>query len=396
MFDRLSAVPPDPILGILSAYAADTNPKKIDLGIGVYRDENGDTPILRSVLEAEKILDSTQTSKSYLGPPGVVGFNSAMSRLIFGEDSAAMRDNRVRTIQTPGGTGALRVGADLVHEAVAGAMVWASDPTWANHHAIFPASGLHMRSYPYFDRTRNSLRYDEMMATLNERGPGDVVLFHACCHNPCGVSPSPEQWEAISDLAAKRGFMPMVDMAYLGFEKGLEEDALSVRLFAEKCPEMIVASSCSKNFAVYRERVGAISVVCKNAKKADDVVTVINSLTRKNYSMPPAHGTGIIDIILHSEELTALWRSEVDNMRNRINGLRKVLSEKIAAAGIDRDFSFLQRQSGMFSFLGLSVDQVRRLREEFSIYTVDSARVNVASFNDSNIDYFIRSLKTVL
>lgn len=396
MFDRLSAVPPDPILGILSAYAADTNPKKIDLGIGVYRDESGNTPILESVLEAEKILDSTQTSKSYLGPPGVVGFNSAMSRLIFGEDSATIRDNRVRTIQTPGGTGALRVGADLVHEAVAGAMVWVSDPTWANHNAIFPASGLHMRSYPYFDREKNDLRFDDMMTTLNERGPGDVVLFHACCHNPCGVSPSPEQWEEISDLAAKRGFMPMVDMAYLGFERGLEEDALSVRLFAEKCPEMIVASSCSKNFAVYRERVGAISVVCKNAKKADDVVTVINSLTRKNYSMPPSHGTGIIDIILHSEELTAMWRSEVDNMRNRINGLRKVLSEKITAAGIDRDFSFLERQSGMFSFLGLSVDQVRRLREEFSIYTVDSARVNVASFNGSNIDYFISSLKTVL
>jgi aspartate aminotransferase len=235
-----------------------------------------------------------------------------------------------------------------------------------------------------------------MMIALQDKGPGEVVLFHACCHNPCGVSPDPQQWEAITDVAAERGFTPMIDMAYMGFERGIEEDALAVRLFAEKCPEVLVASSCSKNFAVYRERVGAISVVCGTAGKAADVVTVINSITRKNYSMPPTHGTGIIDIILHSDELTGLWREEVAGMRNRINGLRKILSAKITEAGIDKDFSFLQRQSGMFSFFGLSVDQVRQLREEYSIYTVDSARVNVASFNDKNIDYFIKALKTVL
>jgi aspartate aminotransferase len=396
MFDRLNAVPPDPILGIISAYAADPSAKKIDLGIGVYRDELGNTPILKCVKRAEQILDSTQTTKSYLGPPGVAGFNSAITRQIFGENSAVLNDDRVRTIQTPGGTGALRVGADLIKEAWPGATVWASDPTWANHYAIFPAAGLQMDSYPYFDSELSDLRFDDMMTALRNRGPGDVVLFHACCHNPCGVSPSPEQWEAITDLTAERGFMPMVDMAYMGFERGIEEDALSVRLFAEKCPEVLVASSCSKNFAVYRERVGAISVVCGTGRNASDVVTVINSLTRKNYSMPPSHGTGIIDIILHSDELTELWHEEVTGMRNRINGLRKKLSEKITAAGIEQDFSFLQRQTGMFSFLGLSVDQVRRLREEYSIYTVDSARVNVASFNDSNMDYFIEALKTVL
>lgn len=396
MFERLSAVPPDPILGILTAFAADTNPNKIDLGIGVYRDENGDTPILKSVKAAEKILDSKETSKSYLGPPGVVGFNSAMTRLIFGENSQVLNDDRVRTIQTPGGTGALRVCADLIKEANKDTTVWVSDPTWANHNAIFPAAGLRMQSYPYFDRITNDLRFDDMMDVLGKRGPGDVVLFHACCHNPCGVSPNPEQWEAISDLAVSRGFTPMVDMAYLGFERSLEEDSLAVRLFSAKCPEVLIASSCSKNFAVYRERVGAISVVCQDSNKAGDVVTVINSLTRKNYSMPPSHGTGIVDIILHSDELTAQWRGEVDGMRNRIGSLRKTLSEKITAAGIKQDFSFLQRQSGMFSFFGLSVEQVRKLREEFSIYTVDSARVNVASFNNSNIDYFVSSLKAVL
>ncbi len=396
MFEHLHAVPPDPILGIISAHAADPNPEKIDLGIGVYKDENGDTPILDSVRKAEQILDSTETSKTYLGPPGVKGFNSAMTELIFGSDSPVLRADRVRTIQTPGGTGALRVAADLVKEAMPDARVWASDPTWANHYALYPAAGLELLSYPYFDKESSSLRYEDMMSALNDRGPGDVVLFHACCHNPCGVSPNPGQWEAISDLAAERGFLPMVDMAYMGFERGLEEDALSVRLFAKKCPEVIIASSCSKNFAVYRERVGAISVVCADARKASDVVTVINSITRKNYSMPPSHGTGIVDIILHSEELSALWREELAGMRNRINGLRKLLSTKIAEAGIERDFSFLQRQSGMFSFLGLSVEQVRQLREQYSIYTVDSARVNIASFNEGNIDYFIESLKAVL
>jgi aspartate aminotransferase len=396
MFENLNAVPPDPILGILAAYAADTNPRKIDLGIGVYRDETGNTPMLKCVVEAEKTLIATQTTKSYLGPRGVAEFNDAMGELIFGRDSDTITQGRVRTVQTPGGTAALRVGADLIRQAWPEATLWASDPTWANHLALFPAAGLPMESYPYFDEINSDLRYDDMMAALRNRGPGDVVLFHACCHNPCGVSPDPAQWEAITDLAAERGFTPMVDMAYMGFERGVEEDALAVRLFSEKCPEVIVASSCSKNFAVYRERVGAISFVCENEQKAADVETVINSLTRKSYSMPPAHGPGIIDIILHSDELTELWISEVAGMRNRINGLRKTMSEKLTASGISKDFSFLERQSGMFSFLGLSVEQVARLKSEFSIYTVNSARVNVASFNESNMDYFIEALATVL
>lgn len=396
MFENLNAVPPDPILGILAAYAADTNPLKIDLGIGVYRDETGNTPMLKCVVEAEKTLIATQTTKSYLGPRGVVGFNNAMGELIFGRDSDTITQDRVRTVQTPGGTAALRVGADLIRYAWPEATLWASDPTWANHLALFPAAGVPMDSYPYFDDMNSDLRFDDMMAALRKRGAGDVVLFHACCHNPCGVSPNPAQWAAISDLAAERGFTPMVDIAYMGFERGVEEDSLAVRLFAEKCPEVIVASSCSKNFAVYRERVGALSVVCENDGKAADVESVIHSLTRKNYSMPPTHGPGIIDIILHSNELTELWISEVGGMRNRINGLRKTLSEKITASGISKDFSFLERQSGMFSFLGLSVEQVGRLKSEFAIYTVNSARVNVASFNEGNMDYFIEALATVL
>ncbi|MGB5486829.1 MAG: amino acid aminotransferase [Lysobacterales bacterium] len=396
MFEHLNALPPDPILGLIAAYAADPNPKKIDLGIGVYRDESGNTPILECVVKAEKILLDTQTTKTYLGPPGVVGFNQAMGELILGKDNKVFSQGRVRTVQTPGGTGALRVAADLIKVARPETELWASDPTWANHLALFPGAGVTMHSYPYFDAENSSLRYDDMIAALQQRGPGDVVLFHACCHNPCGVSPNPEQWQVIANIAGERGFTPMIDIAYMGFERGVEEDSLCIRLFAEQCPEVIFASSCSKNFAMYRERAGAISVVAANAEKAAAVESVIHNVTRKNYSMPPAHGPAVVDIILHSDELTAQWQVELAGMRNRINGLRKTLAEKIAEAGIQRDFSFIQRQTGMFSFMGLNVEQVHRLRDEFAIYTVNSARVNVASFNESNMDYFIEALATVL
>jgi aspartate aminotransferase len=396
MLNQLQSVPPDPILGILSAFAKDPNPNKIDLGIGVYRDEHGQTPMLNSVIEAEKRMVAQQTSKSYLGPAGVAGFNSAMAKLIFGKNSKALAEGRIRTVQTPGGTGALRVAADLIKSANPAARLWHSDPTWANHLAIFRAAGITIENFPYFDKHSNSLRFTDMVDALSQRGSDDAVLFHACCHNPCGVSPDADQWEIISDLAAERGFLPVIDMAYQGFEQSIEADNLSVRLFTSKCPEVIVASSCSKNFAAYRDRVGAISVVAESAQKVADVESVIHALTRKNYSMPPSHGPAVIDILLHSAELTAMWRTEVATMRDRINGLRAGLVEKIAASSTSRDFSFLQRQSGMFSFLGLSVEQVRRLRDEFSIYTVDSARVNIASFNSGNIDYFTAALATVL
>ena len=396
MLEQLKAIPPDPILGILATFAKDPNPRRIDLGIGVYRDEHGETPMLKSVVEAEKLMIARQTTKSYLGPPGVAGFNTAIRGLIFGADSQAVGAGRVRTVQTPGGTAALRVAADVIKSANPSARIWVSEPTWPNHLAIFPAAGVPVEYYPYFDPVSSGFRFDDMLSALSRLGPGDAVLFHACCHNPCGVSPDGEQWEAITDLAAERGFLPVVDLAYQGFERGIEDDNLSVRLFAQKCPELIVASSCSKNFAVYRERVGALSVMAGGAQKAADIETVIHALTRKNYSMPPSHGPAVIDVLLQSEELTSLWRTEVAGMRDRINGLRAELVEKIRTGGVRRDFSFLQRQTGMFSFLGLNVAQVRRLREEFSIYTVDSARVNIASLNHGNIDYFVDSLKAVL
>jgi aspartate aminotransferase len=265
MFEQLKALPADPILGLIAAYAADPDPSKIDLGIGVYKDEHGNTPMLDCVVEAEGILLATQTTKTYLGPPGVAGFNKAIGEVIFGEDSEPLSQGRIRTVQTPGGTGALRVMAELIKVATPEAELWASDPTWANHHALFPGAGVKMHSYPYFDAKNSSLRFEEMVQVLQQRVPGDMVLFHACCHNPCGVSPNPEQWQAIADIASDRGFTPVVDIAYMGFERGVDEDALAVRLFAEQCPEVLVASSCSKNFAMYRERVGALSVVTRDA-----------------------------------------------------------------------------------------------------------------------------------
>ena len=396
MFENLEAIAPDPILGVLAAFLADDNPRKIDLGVGVYRNEAGDTPILESVRRAERVLLDTQTTKTYLGPAGVAGFNSAMSERLFGADSEALNSGRVRTIQTPGGTGALRLAADLIRAARPDSTVWASDPTWANHLALFPAAGLSMQAYPYFDAAQSRLRFDDMLESLNQREPGDTVLFHACCHNPCGVSPSPEQWVQVADICADRGVLPLVDIAYMGFERSLEDDTLIIRLLAERCPEMIVASSCSKNFAMYRERVGAVSILSQNAAKTEDVVSVLNSLSRKNYSMPPAHGPAVIDIILHSDELSSLWEQEVAGMRERINGLRSDLAQRTRDAGLQRDFSFLEEQTGMFSFLGLSGEQVDRLADEFSIYTVRSSRINLASFNASNLDYFVDALGRVL
>ena len=396
MFENLEAIAPDPILGVLAAFLADDNPQKIDLGVGVYRDEAGDTPILECVRKAERVLLDTQTTKTYLGPAGVAGFNSAMSERLFGADSEALNSGRVRTIQTPGGTGALRLAADLIRAARPDSTVWASDPTWANHLALFPAAGLNMQAYPYFDAARSRLRFDDMLESLSQREPGDTVLFHACCHNPCGVSPSPEQWVQVADICADRGVLPLVDIAYMGFERSIEDDTLIIRLLAERCPEMIVASSCSKNFAMYRERVGAVSILSQSAAKTEDVVSVLNSLSRKNYSMPPAHGPAVIDIILHSDELSSLWEQEVAGMRERINGLRSDLAQRTRDAGLQRDFSFLEEQTGMFSFLGLSGEQVDRLADEFSIYTVRSSRINLASFNASNLDYFVDALGRVL
>ncbi|TAL06341.1 MAG: aspartate/tyrosine/aromatic aminotransferase, partial [Porticoccaceae bacterium] len=307
-----------------------------------------------------------------------------------------LADARVATVLTPGGCGALRVGAELLKRAAPETTIWVSDPTWANHIPLLGNAGLRIREYPYYDRERSALRFDAMLAALAESGSGDVVLLHGCCHNPCGADLNLEQWRAVAELAEKRGFLPFVDLAYQGLGDGLDVDAQGLRMLAERLPEMLVASSCSKNFGLYRERVGSLSVMGQSAQRAEITVSHVNNIVRGIYSMPPSHGGAIVAEILNDPELDRQWRDELDVMRDRINGLRKLLNNKLRARGVDRDFSFVERERGMFSFLGLSAAQVTRLIDEYSIYMVNSSRINVAGICQANVDYVVEALAKVM
>lgn len=395
MFSSLSALPTDPILGLMAAYIEDTNPNKIDLGVGVYKDEAGNTPVLKCVKKAEQFCLANETSKSYLGMAGNLSYNDKIKTLIFGEHDVVAQ-NRARTTQTPGGTGALRVAAEFLRRCKGDATIWVSSPTWANHMALFGATGLNVKEYPYYDYETRGLQFDNMMAALSEVKEGDIVLLHGCCHNPSGMDLNEEQWHAVADLAAANGFTPMIDLAYQGFGNGLEEDAKGVRIMADKVDELIVCSSCSKNFGLYRERLGATTVVAKDPATADIAHSVILAVVRSIYSMPPNHGAFIVDTILSSEELRTMWEQELAEKRDRINGLRRLLVEKLNAKCDGHDFGFIERQHGMFSFLGTSKEQVARLKDEYSIYIVDSSRMNVAGISQANIDYFADSVAAVL
>jgi aspartate aminotransferase len=395
MFASLNALPTDPILGLMAAYRNDTNPNKIDLGVGVYKDEQGNTPVLKCVKKAEQFRLANETSKSYVGLAGDAGYNDKIKHLLFGEHDV-IGAGRAHTVQTPGGTGALRVAAEFLKRCNPETTIWVSAPTWANHMALFEAAGLNVKEYPYYDYENRGLLFDEMYQTLSQVKAGDVVLLHACCHNPSGMDLNQEQWQKVADLAAQNGFTPMIDIAYQGFGTGLEEDAFGVRLMAQKVDEMVICSSCSKNFGLYRERLGACTVVAKDAAAADIANSVVLSVVRGIYSMPPHHGAAIVDTILASDELRAMWHQELAEKRDRINGLRKLIVEKLAAAGIEQDFSFIQRQHGMFSFFGISPEQINRLKDEYAIYMVGSSRMNVAGISSSNIDYFAQSVAAVL
>ena len=354
MFEHLETLPPDPILGLLGAYQADTSPNKVDLGIGVYKDEQGATPILKAVRVAEKRRAQTEPSKTYTGPVGYPGYNQQMLNLVFGNDHQVLTDNRVRSVQTPGGCGGLRLAADLIKRARPDATVWVSSPTWGNHHQLINSAGLKMNEYPYFDQSTSSLLFDEMMDCLAKIGKGDLVLLHGCCHNPTGADLNREQWQQIADLAVKNGFTPFIDTAYQGFGEGIEADAWGLRNMAAKVPEMILVASCSKNFGLYRERTGLLAITAATPAEADATHTQIFNIARGMYTIPPAHGGAIVEIILGDTELRNLWETELAGMRNRINGLRSDFVEGLIAKGVERDFSFIQRQRGMFSFLGIS------------------------------------------
>ena len=395
MFASLKALPADPILGLIAKYREDTNPKKIDLGVGVYKNEAGDTTVLSCVKKAEQYRTDTETSKVYIGPTGSALFNQEMSKLIFGHHKVLL-ENRARTFSTPGGTGALRVAAEFIASCKAGATIWVSNPTWANHNAVFEAAGLTVKTYPYYDYENKTLDFDGMLAQLKEVSSDDAVLLHACCHNPSGMDLSNEQWQQVAEVAKGVGFTPLVDMAYQGFGSGLDEDAYGLRLLADSVKEMIVCSSCSKNFGLYRERIGACTLIAPTSNNADLVASVLASVIRGIYSMPPAHGAALVETILSSSELTTEWHSELKEMRDRINGNRQLLVDKLKENGVTRDFSFIARQSGMFSFLGITPEQVQQLQDEYSIYMVGSSRMSIAGIANRNVDYLAQSIAKVL
>lgn len=395
MLETLDGLPPDPILGLMAAYREDPRPEKVDLGVGVYRDEHGETPILDCVRAAEQRRFESETTKAYIGPPGTPGFNLATQKLMFGATHAAVRERRIAGVQTPGGCGALRVAAELVRRARPETTIWVSDPTWANHVPLLGNAGLAIEPYPYYDRATHGLDADGMLAALDRVPAGDVVLLHGCCHNPSGVDLASAHWPEIAALANARGFTPFVDLAYQGLGDGLEPDAEGVRVLSEACPEVIVANSFSKNFGLYRERVGSLQVVSADTARTAVVQSQLASVVRGIYSMPPAHGAAIVETILDDEALNAAWVAELTAMRERINGLRAVLAERLTAA-TGRDFGFIRAQRGMFSFLGITQAEIERLRTEFGIYMIDSSRINVAGVNDANVAHFVDAMAAVV
>jgi aspartate aminotransferase len=395
MFASLKALPADPILGLSIKYRADTNPKKIDLGVGVYKNEAGETTVLKCVKKAEKFRLDNELSKTYIGGTGSASYNEEMTKLIFG-DHRVLFENRVRTVSTPGGTGALRVAADFISRCKKGAKIWLSNPTWANHKAVFTAAGLEIQEYSYYDYENKTLNFDAMLNDLKTASADDFVLLHACCHNPSGMDLSQEQWQQIAQVAKDIGFTPLIDMAYQGFGDGLEEDAYGVRLMADTVNDMILCSSCSKNFGLYRERIGACTVIGETAATTDIALSVILNVARAIYSMPPAHGAAIVERILTSEDLRQEWYSELAEMRNRINSNRTVIVDKLKEKGVTRDFSFIANQKGMFSFLGITPEQVQQLQDEYSIYMVGSSRMSIAGIAPSNVDYLAESIAKVL
>lgn len=396
MFDQLPLLPADPILGLSQAYALDSNPNKVDLGVGVYKNDAGQTPIMKAVALAQEVRFQTETTKSYTPPAGIAGANEAVKKLVFGEHHSALQDNRVRVVQTPGGCGSLRVAAELIQRAKPGATIWVSTPTWANHIPLLSSAGIQIREYPYYDYNTHSIDFAAMLAVLNTVPQGDLVLLHACCHNPSGADLTQEQWQQVADVLLARGVIAFIDMAYQGFGDGLNEDAYGVRLMAEKLPEVVVATSFSKNFGLYRERAGSLALVCRNPQEADATFSQMLSVARSIYSMPPAHGAYLVDVILHDETLTHAWETELDEMRERIASLRVGLVEALNKLQDQRDFSFIAKEKGMFSFLGLSKEQVAKLKSEYSIYMTDNSRISVAGLSLDKLDYVAKAIVAVL
>ena len=395
----LSAVqmaPKDPILGVTETFNADKIPNKVNLGVGMYYDDNSKVPLLECVRRAETELAGKSTSRSYLPIDGLPAYDRAVQALVFGADSAAARENRIVTVQVLGGTGALKIGADFLRRIAPGSQVWISDPSWENHRALFEGAGFTVNSYPYYDPTTHGVDFADMIATLRALPPASIVVLHACCHNPTGVDLTAEQWTAVIDTVVARGLIPFVDIAYQGFREGIDADGEVVRRFAQAGGPVFVSNSFSKSFSLYGERVGALSVVAGSGEEAARVLSQLKRTVRTNYSNPPTHGSQIVAAVLTTLELRALWESELRQMRERIREMRKHLVEKLKTRAPRADFGFVMRQHGMFSYSGLSKSQVARLREEFSVYAVDSGRICVAALNSRNVDYVADAIARVM
>lgn len=396
MLETVQAAPPDAILGLTAAFKEDSRPEKINLSVGVYQDENGKTPTLDCVTTAEQRLATSASLKSYLPIPGAPEYGESVRELAFGPDHEVVQSGRAATAHTPGGTGALRVAGDFLKANFPDLTLWLSNPTWPNHPNIFAAAGLPLKSYPYFDKAANGLDFEAMLAAINEIPAGDAILLHGCCHNPTGIDPTAEQWTKIADAVYGRGLLPILDFAYQGFADGIQEDAVGLRAFARPGSDLLVCSSFSKNFGLYRERVGALSIICPAADQVKAVQSQLNKVIRCNYSNPPAHGAAIVNTVLRDAELRAQWEGEVATMRDRINGMREQLVASLAEKQVPGDYSFITSQRGMFSFSGLTKDQVETLRDEHAIYIVGSGRINVAGLTPANVDHVAEAISQVV
>jgi aspartate aminotransferase len=396
LFKQRSRLSSDSILGLMAKYRADPSTQKVDLGVGVYRDLSGNTPVLDVVRRAEKEVLAAQTTKSYVAAAGREEFNSSVEELVLGPQHPARADRRVRTIQTPGGCGALRVGAELIRAATPGATVHMSDPTWGNHGPLLGSSGLKLARYPYYDGAAHAVRFEAMLQQLERAPAGDVVLIHACCHNPTGADLLPAQWDALADLLQRRSLIPFLDLAYQGFGASLEADAASLRMVAERLPEALIAISYSKNLGLYRERVGALISVSENSERADAVQSHVLQIARSIYSMPPDHGAAIAAKIFADASLRRDWVAELDAMRGRLQEMRTLLASSLRDATGGGEFDFIGSQRGMFSLLGVAPAMVERLREKHHIYMTNDSRMNLAGIMPHNASYVAEAVAAEL
>jgi len=393
LFENLEPKPADAILKLIAEHQNDSRAEKVDLGVGVYRDAAGKTPIMAAVKQAERWLLDNQDSKAYLGSRGDIQFCRAIERLLFADN---VDGKRVTTVQTPGGSGALRVGAELILRSKPDAKMFVSTPTWNNHVPLLGEAGVNLREYPYYDRESNTLDFDSMLQAVREGKAGDFVLLHGCCHNPTGMDLIDNQWRQLADVIVEQDLIPFIDIAYQGFARGIDDDAFGVRLLADRVPEMLVSHSCSKNFGLYRDRVGALSVLTADAKTTHTVDTQLLSIVRTMYSLPPDHGAAVVARILDDDETTKLWQQELTEMRERMRRVRSQLVASLKDVAPEHDFQHIEQTTGMFCYLGLSADQVAKIKSDHGIYLVDSSRINVCGINDDNVDYIAGSIAAVI